>query len=66
MSKPEKFKAKTYTDYVGRPRKLSGGAIRAIMSEYAAGARTRDLAERYGVSTSLVRTITYHTRRNSQ
>lgn len=58
----EKFKAKTYTDYVGRPRKLSAGAILAVMSDYANGAKTRDLAERYGVSTTLIRTICYHTK----
>jgi hypothetical protein len=56
------FRAKLYTDYVGRPRKLSAGAIEAIMREYARGVRTKDLAERYGVSTSLIRTVCYHTR----
>jgi hypothetical protein len=63
---PEEFKAKTYTDYVGRPRKLSAGAIRAVMRDFANGVATKDLAERYGVSRSLILTICYNTRRNSK
>ena len=66
MSTGKPFKAKFFTDHVGRPRKLSHGAIQAVMREYAAGAATRTLAERYGVSTSLIRTICYHVRRESK
>lgn len=62
MPQEKKFKAKTFTDHVGRPRKLSHGAILAIMREYSQGAKTRALAERFGVSQSLIRTICYHTR----
>lgn len=61
----ETFKAKAYTDYVGRPRKLSAGAILAITREFAAGASTRDLAERYGVSRSLIGTVCWHTKKES-
>ena len=57
---PEQFKAKVFTDYVGRPRKLSAGSIRAITEDYYNGIATKDLAERYGVSRSLILTICYH------
>lgn len=50
-----------YYDAVGRPRKLASGAMSAIMREFQKGAGTRELAERYGVSVSLVLTICYHT-----
>lgn len=56
------FKAKLFTDHVGRPRKLSSGAIIAITEDYAEGAKTSELAKIYGVSTTLIRTICYHTR----
>lgn len=62
---PEDFKAKTFTDYVGRPRKLSGGSIVAITKSYYEGKSTRDLAEEYGVSRSLILTICYHTPRKN-
>lgn len=53
-------------DAVGRPRKLASGAMSAIMREYKKGNRTtRELAERYGVSVSLILTIVYHTPRGS-
>lgn len=50
-----------FFDAVGRPRKLAAGAMSAIMREFQKGESTRDLAERYGVSVSLVLTICYHT-----
>lgn len=50
-----------YFDAVGRPRKLAAGAMTAIMREFQNGAGTRELAERYGVSVSLILTICYHT-----
>lgn len=50
-----------FYDAVGRPRKLAAGAMSAIMREFQKGAGTRELAERYGVSVSLVLTICYHT-----
>lgn len=59
------FTAPYFTDYVGRRRKLNASAIKSICSDFAEGATVRDLAESWGVSTSLVRTITYHTRRNT-
>lgn len=57
------FVAPYFTDYVGRRRKLSASAIQSICSDFAKGASVASLAESWGVSTSLVRTITYHTRR---
>jgi len=55
-----------YFDAVGRPRKLAAGAMQAIMREYRKGNfTTKQLAERYGVSVSLVLTIVYHTPRGS-
>lgn len=50
-----------YYDAVGRPRKLAQGAMTAIQREFKKGTGTRELAERYGVSVSLVLTICYHT-----
>lgn len=50
-----------FYDAVGRPRKLAAGAMSAIMREFQKGAGTRELAERYGVSVSLILTICYHT-----
>jgi hypothetical protein len=53
-----------YFDSVGRPRKLAAGAMTAIMREYRKGKfTTKQLAERYGVSVSLILTIVYHTPR---
>lgn len=58
--------AERFYDSVGRPRKLAAGAMSAIMREYKTGRwTTRDLAERYGVSVSLILTIVYHTPRGS-
>jgi hypothetical protein len=50
-----------YYDAVGRPRKLAQGAMTAIQREFRKGKGTRELAERYGVSISLILTICYHT-----
>jgi hypothetical protein len=51
-----------FFDAVGRPRKLAAGAMTAIMREYKKGKfTTKQLAERYGVSVSLILTIVYHT-----
>lgn len=51
-----------FYDSVGRPRKLAAGAMTAIMREYRKGKfTTKQLAERYGVSVSLILTIVYHT-----
>lgn len=63
--KPESFKAPSFFDSVGRRRKLSAGSMKAICNEYAKGKTIRELATSYGVSTSLVRTVVYHTARNS-
>jgi hypothetical protein len=50
-----------YFDAVGRPRKLAQGAMTAIQREFRKGTGTRELAERWGVSVSLILTICYHT-----
>jgi hypothetical protein len=50
-----------FYDAVGRPRKLAAGAMSAIQREFKKGIGTRELAERYGVSVSLILTICYHT-----
>jgi hypothetical protein len=50
-----------FFDAVGRRRKLAAGAMKAIMREFEHGVPTRELAERYGVSTHLILTICYHT-----
>lgn len=50
-----------YFDAVGRARKLAAGAMKAIQREFENGVATRELAERYGVSVSLILTICYHT-----
>jgi hypothetical protein len=59
------FNAQYFLDAVGRRRKLSAGSILAIQREFRRGAKTADLAESYGVSTSLIRTITYNTPREA-
>ncbi len=59
------FKARRYVDHVGRARKLSHGAIQRIMEDFAEGEAVRVLAEAYGVSTSLIRMVTYNTPRKS-
>ena len=45
----------------GRPRKLASGAMTAIQREFQSGIPTRELAERYGVSTSLILQVCYFT-----
>jgi hypothetical protein len=50
-----------FYDSVGRPRKLAAGAMSAMQREYKKGIGTKELAERYGVSRSLVLTIVYFT-----
>jgi len=45
----------------GRPRKLAHGAMTAIQREFSEGIPTRELAERYGVSTSLILQVCYFT-----
>jgi hypothetical protein len=65
MAKTAKFKAPRYIDHVGRARKLSHGALQAIMEEFAAGESVKTLADAYGVSTSLIRMVTYNTARRS-
>ncbi len=60
---PKKFIADYYLDHVGRRRKLSAGAMLSICRAYAKGESTADLAAGHGVSTSLIRVITYQTAR---
>jgi hypothetical protein len=45
----------------GRPRKLAHGAMVAIQREFSQGVPTRELAARYGVSTSLILQVVYFT-----
>jgi hypothetical protein len=45
----------------GRPRKLASGAMTAIQREFSEGVPTRELAVRYGVSTSLILQVCYFT-----
>lgn len=59
------FKARRYVDHVGRARKLSHGAIQAIMNDFADGESVKVLAEAYGVSQSLIRMVTYNTPRKA-
>lgn len=65
MSKGPKYSVDYYLDSVGRRRKLSHGAMESIRRAYAKGGKTADLAEAYGVSTSLIRTVTYNTARET-
>lgn len=60
---PGTYRAPYFTDSVGRPRKLSAGAMSAICAAYAKGAASQDLAKEYGVSRSLILTVVYHTAR---
>jgi hypothetical protein len=54
--------ASRYVDPLsGRPRKLASGAMTAIQREFQSGIPTRELAERYGVSTSLILQVCYFT-----
>jgi hypothetical protein len=65
-SNPQKrHEAEYFLDAVGRRRKLSAGAMRQIQTEYAHGIPVPDLAEAWGVSTSLVRTVVYSTPRDA-
>lgn len=57
-----RFKANYYTDYNGRRRKLPAEVIRKIMREFVEGDSPTLLASRYGVSKSLIYTITWHLR----
>lgn len=57
------YRATFFTDHVGRPRKLSHGAILDIQRRFRHGELTATLATQYGVSTSLIRTICYNTPR---
>jgi hypothetical protein len=49
----------------GRPRKLAAGAMQAIQREFEQGTPTRELAARYGVSTSLVLQVCYFTHKGT-
>lgn len=55
-----RFVADYHLDSVGRRRKLSRGAMEAIMNEFAAGKSSLELAASYGVSTTTIRSICYH------
>lgn len=50
-----------YTDYVGRRRKLTPGAQHEVMRMWMEGRPTQEIADAFGISTTLVRTICYHT-----
>src|SRR6059058_3091121 len=49
----------------GRPRKLAAGAMAAIQREFEFGVPTRELAQRYGVSTSLILQVCYFTHKGT-
>jgi hypothetical protein len=49
----------------GRPRKLASGAMTAIQREFSQGVPTRELAARYGVSTSLILQVCYFTHKGT-
>jgi hypothetical protein len=49
----------------GRPRKLAAGAMSAIQREFETGTPTRELAFRYGVSTSLILQVCYFTHKGT-
>ncbi len=49
----------------GRPRKLAAGAMTAIQREFEQGVPTRELAARYGVSTSLILQVCYFTHKGT-
>lgn len=55
-----------YTDNVGRRRKLTPGAQHELMRMWQNGDSTQLIADTFGVSTTLVRTICYHTRRGKK
>jgi hypothetical protein len=55
-----------YTDDVGRRRKLTPGAQHEVMRMWMAGESARMIADTFGISTSLVRTICYHTRKGNK
>ncbi len=65
MPKGPKYSVDYYLDSVGRRRKLSHGAMESIRIAYSEGENTADLAHSYGVSTSLIRVITYSTARRT-
>ena len=52
-----------YTDDVGRRRKLTVGAQHQVMEMWMDGVSAAVIAEAFGVSVPLVRTICYHTRK---
>lgn len=60
-----KYTADYYLDSVGRRRKLSAGAMKDICRLFGEGVSTADLAEQYGVSRSMILTVTYWTPRKS-
>jgi hypothetical protein len=54
-----------FYDSVGRRRKLSDVQMRTVRRLFAEGAKVVDLAERFGVSPSLISNITYNTPRDA-
>lgn len=60
-----KMTAEFFYDSVGRRRKLSDNTMNDICRQFRDGAKVSWLALTYGVSTSLIRTITYSTPRQS-
>ena len=60
-----KMTAEFFYDSVGRRRKLSDNTMNDICRQFRDGAKVSWLALTYGVSSSLIRTITYSTPRQS-
>lgn len=60
-----KMTAEFFYDSVGRRRKLSDNTMASIRKQFREGAKVSWLALTYGVSTGLIRTITYDTPRQA-
>lgn len=60
------FSLEFYTDDVGRRRKVSPRDQRTIIVLWLDGHSSRSIAEAFGISTSLVRTICYHVRQGER
>ena len=65
MSYRTKNPYKVYWDAVGRPRKLSMGAMKTIQKEYSLGATIKKLSDEWGVSKSTIEKVVYFTRKES-
>ena len=60
------FQLDFYTDDVGRRRKVSPRDQRTVILLWMDGHSAREIAEAFGISDSLVRTICYHARQGTR